>query len=158
MWTEGINNLCQNHPSIIDIIQFLHVFCKEPQGPGFPEGANKKKHFPNLQQSCRWWFQSMKSIGQNGCPVTRGERFTHLPIIAFVILVWEHSHKWVPWGKTLHKVEITFWSNEQNHLLFNIQITWLKDIHPRNLTWNLKIMVSKSSFLFQGLKNFQVPG
>ena len=25
------------------------------------------------------------------------------------------------------------------------------DVHPRNLTWNLKIMVSKWTFLFQGL-------
>ena len=38
--------------------------------------------------------------------------------------------------------------------LMNIQkqkIQWQPRIHPRNSTWNLKIMVSKWTFLFQGL-------
>ena len=38
--------------------------------------------------------------------------------------------------------------------LMNIQkqkIQWQPGIHPRNLTWNLKVMVSKWTFLFQGL-------
>ena len=52
-----------------------------------------------------------------------------------------------------------FWKNVFTHfstkfLLFffqNFLDLWTHLTHPRNLTWNLKMMVSKWTFLFQGL-------
>ena len=47
---------------------------------------------------------------------------------------------WAGWAKKKH------WTNRQE-LVVSVQ----KKLHPRNLTGNLKLMVSKWTFLFQGL-------
>jgi len=42
-------------------------------------------------------------------------------------------------------------AQEKYTLEFLNQIKFKGYIHPRNLTWNLKMMVSKRNLLFQGL-------
>ena len=49
-------------------------------------------------------------------------------------------------GRGLNPQQIRFPPNPKG-----IKSSHVSHIHPRNLTWNLKIMVSKWTFLFQGL-------